>query len=272
MTKNTEERIPEESIDPKSKIAREANAFLDAIAGGADEDEADEAAFLALNPNGVVVDEEGDVLKKGAKSAIEVGEKVEFEEGEVEQPEITEATDGSASSPSLNAEDEEPAEESDNDSDDDLGDEALVTFEDLGLADEVLEAIKALNYETPYGTLPLRTMKIRGGKVPQRAQEPPHDERPHAIGPLFGNADLPEHEHEAQNGQKEHQGNPFRKPDNRLARQNPHESTDPPKQGRIRCTCQKSNGNKPEQAAENGFFEPLLQYHDKKLKKNTGSP
>ena len=149
MTKNTEERIPEESIDPKSKIAREANAFLDAIAGGADEDEADEAAFLALNPNGVVVDKEGDVLKKGAKSAIEVGEKVEFEEGEVEQPEISEATDGSASSPSLNAEDEEPAEESDNDSDDDLGDEALVTFEDLGLADEVLEAIKALNYETP---------------------------------------------------------------------------------------------------------------------------
>ncbi|WP_295685308.1 DEAD/DEAH box helicase, partial [uncultured Fibrobacter sp.] len=149
MTTNTEERIPEESIDPKSKIAREANAFLDAIAGGADEDEADEAAFLALNPNGVVVDEEGDVLKKGAKSAIEVGEKVEFEEGEAEQPEITEATDGSACSPSLNAEDEEPAEESDNDSDDDLGDEALVTFEDLGLADEVLEAIKALNYETP---------------------------------------------------------------------------------------------------------------------------
>ncbi len=149
MTTNTEERIPEESIDPKSKIAREANAFLDAIAGGADEDEADEAAFLALNPNGVVVDEEGDVLKKGAKSAIEVGEKVEFEEGEAEQPEISEATDGSASSPSLNAEDEEPAEEADNDSDDDLGDEALVTFEDLGLADEVLEAIKALNYETP---------------------------------------------------------------------------------------------------------------------------
>ena len=81
MTKNTEERIPEESIDPKSKIAREADAFLNAIAGGADEDEADEAAFLELNPNGVVVDEEGDVLKKGRKSAIEVGTKVEFEEG-----------------------------------------------------------------------------------------------------------------------------------------------------------------------------------------------
>ena len=175
MTKNTEERIPEESIDPKSKIAREANAFLDAIAGGADEDEADEAAFLALNPNGVVVDEEGDVLKKGAKSAIEVGEKVEFEEGEVEQPDEDDSDEDYAESKKDCAElpveketpeqdnataepentateessDEEPAEESDNDSDDDLGDEALVTFEDLGLADEVLEAIKALNYETP---------------------------------------------------------------------------------------------------------------------------
>ena len=185
MTKNTEERIPEESIDPKSKIAREADAFLDAIAGGADEDEADEAAFLALNPNGVVVDEEGDVLKKGAKSAIEVGEKVEFEEDEVEQPEeddsdedyaeskkdcaerpVEQEMPGQAGHDNVAAEqdnataepentaaeepiNEEPAEESDNDSDDDLGDEALVTFEDLGLADEVLEAIKALNYETP---------------------------------------------------------------------------------------------------------------------------
>ena len=167
MTKNTEERIPEEAIDPKSKIAREADAFLNAIAGGADEDEADEAAFLELNPNGVVVDEEGDVLKKGRKSAIEVGTKVEFEEGEVEQPEEDEsaedyaeskkscaepvfAEDGSASSPTLNTE-----ETSDEESDDELAedaepaDEALVTFEDLGLADEVLEAIKALNYETP---------------------------------------------------------------------------------------------------------------------------
>lgn len=143
MTKNTEERIPEEDINPNSKIAREADAFLSALAGGADEDEADEAAFLALNPNGVVVDEEGDVLKKGPKSAIDVGMKVEIEEGEVEQ-ELDE--DGSASLPTLNAEetsDEEPAD------DDNPADEALVTFEDLGLADEVLEAIKAMNYETP---------------------------------------------------------------------------------------------------------------------------
>ena len=166
MTKNTEERIPEEAIDPKSKIAREADAFLSAIAGGADEDEADEAAFLTLNPNGVIVDEEGDVLKKGPQSAIEVGTKVEFEEGEVEQPEEDDSDEDYAESKKDCAEqpveqetpeqdntaaeepiNEEPAEESD--SDDDLGDEALVTFEDLGLADEVLEAIKALNYETP---------------------------------------------------------------------------------------------------------------------------
>ena len=174
MTKNTEERIPEESIDPKSKIAREADAFLNAIAGGADEDEADEAAFLTLNPNGVIVDEEGDVLKKGPQSAIEVGTKVEFEEGEAEQPE---EEDGSGSSPTLNEENDteyaeskkdcaEPEmshpERSDNEvegsseefsdeysENEEPGDEALVTFEDLGLADEVLEAIKALNYETP---------------------------------------------------------------------------------------------------------------------------
>ena len=174
MTKNTEERIPEEAIDPKSKIAREADAFLSAIAGGADEDEADEAAFLTLNPNGVIVDEEGDVLKKGPQSAIEVGTKVEFEEGEAEQPE---EEDGSGSSPTLNEEiDTEYAESkkdcaepemshpkrSDNEvegsseefsdeysENEEPSDEALVTFEDLGLADEVLEAIKALNYETP---------------------------------------------------------------------------------------------------------------------------
>ena len=172
MTKNTEERIPEEAIDPKSKIAREADAFLNAIAGGADEDEADEAAFLEVNPNGVVVDEEGDVLKKGCKSAIEVGTKVEFEEGEAEQPEDDCDEDYAESKKDCaepveeeqhaveDAADRAPAnetvaEESDINSDDELAedtepaDEALVTFEDLGLADEVLEAIKALNYETP---------------------------------------------------------------------------------------------------------------------------
>ena len=176
MTKNTEERIPEEAIDPKSKIAREADAFLSAIAGGADEDEADEAAFLTLNPNGVIVDEEGDVLKKGPQSAIEVGTKVEFEEGEAEQPEedsdedyaeskkdCTEDSEATMDSlprtefgvenDSIVENEEKTAEEADSDNeltkDADPADEALVTFEDLGLADEVLEAIKALNYETP---------------------------------------------------------------------------------------------------------------------------
>ncbi|MBR5412373.1 MAG: DEAD/DEAH box helicase [Fibrobacter sp.] len=50
-----------------------------------------------------------------------------------------------------NNEASESAEESDDKQTDDAepGDEALVTFEDLGLADEVLEAIKAMGYETP---------------------------------------------------------------------------------------------------------------------------
>ena len=165
MSKDTEERIPEEDIDPKSKIAREASAFLSAIAGGADEDEADEAAFFATNPNGVVVDEEGDVLKKGPKSAIEVGTKVEFEEGEVEQEdsdlEIAEENDKEyaeskkdcAESVVAEVQPEEtldPIAPLQGDSmDADEGDESLVTFEDLGLAPEVLEAVKKAGYETP---------------------------------------------------------------------------------------------------------------------------
>jgi ATP-dependent RNA helicase DeaD len=151
MSKDTEERIPEEDIDPKSKIALEADAFLSALAGGADEDEADEAAFFALNPNGVVVDDEGDVLKKGPKSAIEVGTKVEIEEGEVEQELDEESVEENDKEYAESKKDcAEPAEEpADESSEEEPGDEALVTFEDLGLADEVLEAIKALNYETP---------------------------------------------------------------------------------------------------------------------------
>ena len=159
MSKDTEERIPEEDIDPKSKIAREADAFLNAIAGGADEDEADEAAFFATNPNGVVIDEEGDVLKKGPKSAIEVGTKVEIEDGEVEQPEDDDSATSSTSDEDYAESKKDCAEPAASDSseivaeveesDDEPSDEALVTFEDLGLADEVLEAIKAMNYETP---------------------------------------------------------------------------------------------------------------------------
>ena len=177
MKQDTEERIPEEGIDPKSKIAREAGAFLNAIAGGADEDEADEAAFLALNPNGVVVDEEGDVLRKGPKSAIEVGTKVEFEEGEVEQEDIEEETaeendkeyaeskkDCAESvvaevqpeetldpipDPIASLQDVSHSRVQGDSMDADEGDESLVTFEDLGLAPEVLEAVKKAGYETP---------------------------------------------------------------------------------------------------------------------------
>lgn len=171
MSKDTEERIPEEDIDPKSKIALEADAFLSALAGGADEDEADEAAFFALNPNGVVVDDEGDVLKKGPKSAIEVGTKVEIEEGEVEQELDEESVEENDKEYAESKKDcagpveEQPMDpipyrashsrvqgdstDVDESSEEEPGDEALVTFEDLGLADEVLEAIKALNYETP---------------------------------------------------------------------------------------------------------------------------
>ena len=169
MKQDTERSIPEENIDPKSKIAQEANAFLDAIAGGADEDEADEAAFLALNPNGVVVDEDGDVLKKGPESAIEVGTKVEFEEGDVEQEnadgEIAEENDKEyaeskkdcAESVVEEAQPEEtlepipdPIAPLQGDSmDADEGDESLVTFDDLGLIPEVLEAVKKAGYETP---------------------------------------------------------------------------------------------------------------------------
>ena len=169
MKQDTERSIPEENIDPKSKIAQEANAFLDAIAGGADEDEADEAAFLALNPNGVVVDEDGDVLKKGPESAIEVGTKVEFEESDVEQEnadgEIAEENDKEYAESKKDCAESVVAEVQPEETldpipdsiaplqgdsmDADEGDESLVTFDDLGLIPEVLEAVKKAGYETP---------------------------------------------------------------------------------------------------------------------------
>ena len=46
--------VPENNDN--SKLQLEADAFLNAIAGGADEDQADEAAFFAANPDGIVVD------------------------------------------------------------------------------------------------------------------------------------------------------------------------------------------------------------------------
>lgn len=170
---NTENRIPEEDIDPKSNIAREADAFLNAIAGGADEDEADEAAFFANNPNGVVVDDNGDVVKAGPKSKIAEGEKVEFIDDDacentdcdkVEEPVETEVEENAEveAAGTESAEEVESAEQNgdagndskdSDDSDDEIGesdgDESLVSFEDLGLSAEVLEAVKLAGYETP---------------------------------------------------------------------------------------------------------------------------
>lgn len=161
-----EDRIPEETIDPKSKIAREADAFLAALAGGADEDEADEAAFLALNPDGIVIDDDCNVVKTGAEAKAAVGEAIEFVDGEDAQQEIPTSSQTAASNADfVEKEKKESAEESaikeiiedasdvdesedDNDDAED-GDEALVTFEDLDLAPEVLEAIGAMNYVTP---------------------------------------------------------------------------------------------------------------------------
>ena len=165
----------------------EADAFLNAIAGGADEDQADEAAFFAANPNGVVVNENGEVLKSGAKSKISKGEKVEFiDDDESTSDEIsleqisdsiedsacdnvpnsentTDATNNansevervstnkadeisvvSASSPTSTATLNEDSEDDEN-----VADESLVTFDDLGLSPEILEAVKLAGYETP---------------------------------------------------------------------------------------------------------------------------
>ena len=153
----------------------EADAFLNAIAGGADEDQADEAAFFAANPNGVVVDENGEVLESGADSKIAKGEKVEFVEDDAEQPNEENSFDPFSNSvedstnkvPSSENTADVPNEISDKiesvstdkaedassatggDNNDDIADESLVTFEDLGLSPEILEAVKLAGYETP---------------------------------------------------------------------------------------------------------------------------
>jgi ATP-dependent RNA helicase DeaD len=158
-----------------SKMQLEADAFLNAIAGGADEDQADEAAFFAANPNGVVVDENGEVLKSGAESKIFEGEKVEFVEDDAEQPNeensfdpFSNSAEDSASnvSSSENTADvaneisdkiesvstdkaEDASSATGGDNNDDIADESLVTFDDLGLSPEILEAVKLAGYETP---------------------------------------------------------------------------------------------------------------------------
>ena len=140
----------------------EADAFLNAIAGGADEEQADEAAFLATNPNGVVVDDNGEVLKTGAESKICEGEKVEFIDdddeasvAEKEMPSRNEVRDNNeVGHDNLQeadniAETSEVANDENISEDDEIGDESLVTFDDLGLSPEVLEAVKLAGYETP---------------------------------------------------------------------------------------------------------------------------
>ena len=176
--KDAEDRIPEENIDPKSSIAREAEAFLAALAGGADEDDADEAAFLALNPNGIVVDDDDQIVNVGKDAAgFTVGQKAEIVDGDeivdngemdssaapqndkqtVGNDENTEddsqildqVEDGNAEEADEDVSEEDSAEEEEDLGDDTDGDEALVTFEDLDLAEPVLEAIKKMNYVTP---------------------------------------------------------------------------------------------------------------------------
>lgn len=148
---NTEDRIPEENIDPKSNIAMEADAFLSAIAGGADEDEADEAAFFAVNPDGVVVDDEDKIVNVGKKASkkFKVGEKAKIVDADEIVTSVAKDTDEAEStdnSTEVEERDEENVEDLANDS---AEDDDTLKFEDLGLSDEVLAAIKAMNYVTP---------------------------------------------------------------------------------------------------------------------------
>ena len=140
--------VPENN---NSKMQLEADAFLNAIAGGADEDQADEAAFFAANPDGIVVDDNGEVLESGANSKIKKGEKVEFidDDEAVSGVEKDDATDAAASSATSINETSSESDDKEISDDDDVGDESLVTFDDLGLSPEVLEAVKLAGYETP---------------------------------------------------------------------------------------------------------------------------
>ena len=164
--------IPEnEKINSKMQI--EADAFLNAIADGADEDQADEAAFFAANPNGVVVDDNGEVLESGTNSKIKKGEKVEFIEDDettskLEMPEQVghdnlqdsasdnvpnreSTTDGAsvASTSSTSSLTSSAILNENTEDEENVADESLVTFDDLGLSPEILEAVKLAGYETP---------------------------------------------------------------------------------------------------------------------------
>ena len=166
--------IPVNEDKLNSKMQLEADAFLSAIAGGADEDQADEAAFFASNPDGVVVDDNGEVLESGSNSKIKKGEKVEFidedeatNDVEKEMPAHTsttlstgaghdnlkDSTDKATvtSASSATSDDETPAESDETEitDEEEIADESLVTFDDLGLSPEILEAVKLAGYETP---------------------------------------------------------------------------------------------------------------------------
>ena len=167
--KDAENRIPEESIDASSNIAREADAFLAALAGGADEDEADEAAFLALNPDGIVVDDDDQIVNVGKKAAgFTIGQKADIVDGDDVQEDCCETEIPAQGRDDIQDDSQDDIQEDDqsdegldpiaslqsDDSDEDMseapeGDEALVTFEDLDLAEPVLDAIKKMNYVTP---------------------------------------------------------------------------------------------------------------------------
>ncbi|WP_406539227.1 DEAD/DEAH box helicase [Fibrobacter sp.] len=139
--------VPENNDN--SKLQLEADAFLNAIADGADEDQADEAAFFAANPDGIVVDDNGEVLESGANSKIKKGEKVEFIEDDEAENEVADEKESHDHFDKLSdLSNAETAETSDN-QDEEIGDESLVTFDDLGLSPEVLEAVKLAGYETP---------------------------------------------------------------------------------------------------------------------------
>jgi len=156
--------IPVNEDKLNSKMQLEADAFLSAIAGGADEDQADEAAFFASNPDGVVVDDNGEVLESGSNSKIKKGEKVEFIDeneatNEQEMPaqaghdNLKDSTDKATvtSASSATSDDETPAESDEKEitDEEEIADESLVTFDDLGLSPEILEAVKLAGYETP---------------------------------------------------------------------------------------------------------------------------
>ena len=156
ISSNTEDLYP----DNNSNMKLEADAFLNAIAGGADEEQADEAAFLATNPDGIIVDDNGEVLESGVNSKIKKGEKVEFIDDEAdgdaaekkEMPSLNEVRDDNEVGhdnlqEGVNiAETSEVANDDKISDDEEIGDESLVTFDDLGLSPEILEAVKLAGY------------------------------------------------------------------------------------------------------------------------------